>query len=286
MSRSRRRSGSDRAGARPSTMRYAEQQPNRRSHPTGTQRGLRSQLARIAAARAAYDILTTIVTSPPGHPDAQRARAARSSRVRRGSVCSTSKAAPHRSNGAPAALLRSPMCSGRPCRSSGSAGERALRNAVAMVQQLAELAPVTANAGARVLVLKGSARLLAGEISGSHRISRHRSPCPRPHRNRPHAQSAAIAAEATHPTPPARPAAICRPSYARTVYLSRSTSDWGDAGLPARRPRLGMAHASFRLAAPHWRCQSAMAIWLHTLEHGVVVHHTIRYQPSQCASSH
>src|SRR6202044_4283114 len=64
----------DTAGARASTMRYAVQQPNRRSNPTGTQRGLRAQLARITAARAAYDILTTIVRGRRPS-DAQRARA-------------------------------------------------------------------------------------------------------------------------------------------------------------------------------------------------------------------
>jgi hypothetical protein len=48
---------------------------------------------------------------------------------------------------------------------------RALRNAVAAMQQLAALASVAAEIGVRMLVLKGAARLLAGEPAGARMMA-------------------------------------------------------------------------------------------------------------------
>jgi hypothetical protein len=49
--------------------------------------------------------------------------------------------------------------------------QRSLRNAIAMVQQLAEIASLGAELGVRVMVLKGGARLIGGEAAGARSMA-------------------------------------------------------------------------------------------------------------------
>lgn len=254
-------------------MRYGEQRATRRSDPAATQRGLRSQLARISASRAAYDILTTIVRGRRPS-DAQRARAGDIPRDAWERVLDLEGCAAWLES----ARRRTPTLAdvlGPALPLIRTAGERALRNAVAMVQQLAELAPVAADAGARVLVLKGSARLLAGEIAGSRTMADIDLLVPGPAGAALHTalQSRLGYVPDATGTPGRHLPSLVRPDSLPIEIHERLA----DAGSPldariwdgARRIPLGGA----TLEIP-----SAMLIWLHTLEHGVVVHRTIRYR--------
>jgi hypothetical protein len=254
-------------------VRYAEQQPNRRSNPTGTQRGLRSQLARIAAARAAYDILTTIVRGRRPS-DAQRARAPSIPREAWERVldlegCAAWLETARRRTPALADVLGPALPIIR------TAGERALRNAVAMVQQLAELAPIAADAGARVLVLKGSARLLAGEIAGSRTMADIDLLVPGPSGAALHKalQSRLGYAPDATGTPGRHLPTLVRADSLPIEIHERLA----DAGSPLDA-RVWDGARIVPLGGAALEVPSAMVIWLHTLEHGVVVHRTIRYR--------
>ena len=235
--------------------------------------GLRAQVARISASRAAYGILTTIAR---GHrpSDAQRARAAiiprdAWERVLDLEGCAAWVESARRRTPALAEVLGPALPLVR------SAGERALRNAVAMVQQLAELAPVAANAGARVLVLKGSARLLAGEIAGWRTMADIDLLVTAPHAAALH--SAAQAKLGYTPDPTGTPGRHL-PSLVRADSLPIEIHErLADAGSPLDA-RIWEATRSIPLGGATLEVPSAIALWLHTLEHAVVVHRTLRYR--------
>jgi hypothetical protein len=254
-------------------MRYAEQRATRRSDPAATQRGLRSQLARISASRAAYDILTTIVRGRRPS-DAQRARAGDIPRDAWERVldlegCAAWLETARRRNPTLADVLGPALPLIR------TAGERALRNAVAMVQQLAELAPLAADAGARVLVLKGSARLLAGEIAGSRTMADIDLLVPGPAGAALHTalQSRLGYMPDATGTPGRHLPSLVRPDSLPIEIHERLA----DAGSPLDA-RIWDGARSIPLGGATLEIPSAMLIWLHTLEHGVVVHRTIRYR--------
>jgi hypothetical protein len=254
-------------------MRYVERRSAQRSPSASAQRGIRAQLARISASRAAYDILTTIVRGRRPS-DAQRASAAHIprdvwERVLDLEGCAAWLETARRRTPALADVLGPALPLIR------MAGERALRNAVAMVQQLAELAPVAADAGARVLVLKGSARLLAGEIAGSRTMADIDLLVPGPAGVALHAALQArlgYAADTTG-TPRRHLPSLVRPDSLPIEIHERLA----DAGSPLDA-RAWDGARTIPLGGAVLEIPSAMLIWLHALEHGVVVHRTIRYR--------
>jgi hypothetical protein len=254
-------------------MRYGEQQAKRRSDPAPAQKGLRGQVARITASRAAYDILTTIAR---GHrpSDVQRERAALIPRDAWERVLDLEGCAAW----AESARRRTPALAdvlGPALPLIRLAGERALRNAVAMVQQLAELAPIAADAGARVLVLKGSARLVAGEIAGSRTMADIDLLVAAP-------QAAALHATLQSalgyiPDPTGTPGRHL-PSLVRADSLPIEIHErLSDAGSPLDA-RIWQGTRRIPLGGATLEIPSAMAVWLHTLEHAVVVHRTLRFR--------
>ena len=192
-----------------------------------------------------------------------------------GNECSTWKAAPRGSS--PRAAARPALADvlGPALPLIRSAGERALRNAVAMVQQLAELAPVAADAGARVLVLKGSARLLAGEIAGWRTMADIDLLVSAP-------QAAAVHAALQSklgyiPDPTGTPGRHL-PSLVRADSLPIEIHErLSDAGSPLDA-RIWEGTRSIPLGGAALEMPGAMVIWLHTLEHAVVVHRTLRFR--------
>ncbi len=254
-------------------MRYGEQQAKRRSDPVRAQHGLRAQMARITASRAAYDILTTIARGRRPS-DAQRARAPLIpphawERVLDLEGCAAWVESARRRTPALAEVLGPALPLIRP------AGERALRNAVAMVQQLAELAPVAANAGARVLVLKGSARLLAGEIAGSRTMADIDLLVSAPHAAALHT---ALQSKLGYTADPTGTPGRHLPSLVRADSLPIEIHErLANAGSPLDT-RIWEGTRSVPLGGATLEIPSPIAVWLHTLEHAVVVHRTLRYR--------
>ncbi len=164
-----------------------------------------------------------------------------------------------------------------------TAGERALRNAVAMVQQLAELAPVAADAGARVLVLKGSARLLAGEIAGSRTMADIDLLVPGPPGAALHKalQSRLGYAPDTTGTPGRHLPTLVRADSLPIEIHGRLA----DAGSPLDA-RVWDGARIVPLGGAALEVPSAMVTWLHTLEHGVVGAPHDPVPSSRCAGSH
>ena len=254
-------------------MRYGEQQAKRRSDPVPAPRGFRAQVARITASRAAYDILTTIARGRRPS-DAQRAKAALIPRDAWERVldlegCAAWIETARRRAPALADVLGFSLPLVR------TAGERALRNAVAMVQQLAELAPVAAAAGARVLVLKGSARLLSGEIAGSRTMADIDLLVAAPQAAGLHA---ALQSQLGYIPDPTGTPGRHLPSLVRADSLPIEIHErLADAGSPLDA-RIWEGTRSIQLGGATLEIPSAMAIWLHTLEHAVVVHRTLRFR--------
>jgi hypothetical protein len=242
----------------------------------GASGGLTAWLRRMPAARAAYDVTTAAV---------------------RGSVFS--EAVRERATQAPAdvwqrvldlegcaawldrARQRSPMVAstlGSATPLVRSEGARALRNAVAMVQQLAELVPVAAAVGARVLVLKGSARLLAGEAAGGRTMADIDLLVADDRGGEADALHAALQSQLGYqPDEPGTPARHL-PSLIRAdslpIEIHRRLTDSGSAldGIIWDDAR------SVRLGAGTIEIPNATAVLLHTLEHAVVVHRAGRYR--------
>lgn len=254
-------------------MRYGEQQAKRRSDPVRAPHGLRAQMVRITASRAAYDILTTIARGRRPS-DAQRARAAFISRDAWERVldlegCAAWVESARRRTPALADVLGPALPLVR------SAGERALRNAVAMVQQLAELAPVAADAGARVLVLKGSARLLAGEIAGSRTMADIDLLVSTPQATALHA---ALQSRLGYTPDPTGTPGRHLPSLVRADSLPIEIHErLADAGSPLDT-RIWESTRRIPLGGSTLEIPGPIAVWLHTLEHAVVVHRTLRYR--------
>jgi Uncharacterised nucleotidyltransferase len=254
-------------------MRYGGQQAKRRSDPVRAQHGLRAQVARIRASRAAYGILTTIVRGRR-LSDAQRASAALIPRDAWERVldlegCAAWVESARRRTTALADVLGPALPLIRP------AGERALRNAVAMVQQLAELAPVAGDTGVRVLVLKGSARLLAGEIAGSRTMADIDLLVAAPQAAALHA---ALQSKLGYVSDPTGTPGRHLPSLVRADSLPVEIHErLADAGSPLDA-RIWEGTRSIPLGGATLEIPSALAVWLHTLEHAVVVHRTLRYR--------
>jgi hypothetical protein len=155
------------------------------------------------------------------------------------------------------------------------AGERALRNAVAMVQQLAEVAPVAADAGARVLVLKGSARLLAGEIAGWRTMADIDLLVSAPKAAVLHA---ALQSKLGYVPDATGTPGRHLPSLVRADSLPIEIHErLADSGSPLDT-RMWEGTRRIPLGGTALEVPGAMALWLHTLEHAVVVHRTLRYR--------
>lgn len=153
---------------------------------------------------------------------------------------------------------------------------RSLRNAVAMVQQLAEIAPIAAQVGARVLVLKGGARLLSGEPAGARSM----------------ADIDLLVADAESG------AALHSALEARLGYASEETGTpvrhlpslvragslpveihvrLSDEGSSLDR-RVWEGSQSVTIGAATVEIPSGTAVLLHVIEHAVVVHRVARYR--------
>jgi hypothetical protein len=245
----------------------------RRGNQQHTRRGVMAWMARTADARAAYDLLITIVRGLR-LTDTQRATAGGVSRDAWERVldlegCAAWVEGARRRTPALADVLgpATPLVRAE--------GERALRNAVAMVQQLAELAPIAAAVGARVLVLKGSARLLAGEIAGSRTMADIDLLVPGPSGAALHAAlQSQLGYQPDAPGTPDRhlPSLVRAESLPIEIH-GRLT----DAGSPLDANVWDGARA-IPLGGATLEIPSATVLVLHTLEHGVVVHRTIRYR--------
>lgn len=154
-------------------------------------------------------------------------------------------------------------------------GERALRNSVAMVQQLAELAKVAAAIGVPVLVLKGSARLLAGEIAGARSMADIDLLVPGEGGADLHdALRSRLGYAADEPGTPDRhfPSLIREGSL--PVEIHRRLSDEGsslDCRIWAGTRRVALDGATVEIP-------EATALLLHTLDHAAVVHRGARYR--------
>jgi Uncharacterised nucleotidyltransferase len=235
--------------------------------------GFRVWVARTSAARAAYDILTTIVRGRRP-TDAQRARAGSIPREAWERVldlegCAAWLETARRRTPALADVLgpATPLVRAE--------GERALRNAVAMVQQLAELAPVAAALGARVLVLKGSARLLAGEIAGSRTMADIDVLVAGSMGAELHAAlQTQLGYQADAPGTPDRHLPSLVRADSLPIEIHERLTDAGSA----LDQRVWEGTRSISLGGATLEIPSASVIWLHTLEHAVVVHRAIRYR--------
>jgi hypothetical protein len=235
--------------------------------------GIAAWVARTSAARAAYDILTTIVRGRRP-TDAQRARAAAIPREAWERVLDLEGCAAW----VESARRRRPALSevlGPAIPLVRAEGERALRNAVAMVQQLAELAPVAAAVGARVLVLKGSARLLAGEIAGSRTMADIDLLVAGASATALHtALQTTLGYQADAPGTPDRHLPSLVRADSLPIEIHGRLTDAGSA-LDAR---VWVGARTIPLGGATLEIPSASVIWLHTLEHALVVHRAIRYR--------
>ena len=134
----------------------------------GRSDSMASWLSRIPAARAVYDVVVSAVRESAAPAAAERARRAPLEVWHRVLDLEGCAAWLDRARQRSPALATSLGAATPLVRSEGA---RALRNAVAMVQQLAEVVPIAAGLGVRMLVLKGSARLLAGETAGARTMA-------------------------------------------------------------------------------------------------------------------
>ena len=243
----------------------------------GASGGLTAWLRRMPAARAAYDVATAAVRgfvfSEAARERATQAPADVWQRVLDLEGCAAWLDRARQRSPTLTATLGSATALVR------SEGARALRNAVAMVQQLAELVPVAAAIGARVLVLKGSARLLAGESAGGRTMADiDLLVADDGGGGGADALHAALQSELGYqPDEPGTPARHL-PSLMRAdslpIEIHGRLTDAGSAldGIIWEGPR------SVPLGAGTIEIPSATAVLLHTLEHAVVVHRAGRYR--------
>jgi hypothetical protein len=240
---------------------------------SGARRGLAAWPAEVAAGRAVYEIATAVVRGAPVEEGPAR-RAARASvdiwaRVLDLEGCAGWLDRAGRSAPGVAAVLAPAQGFLRAER------ERGLRNAVAMVQQLAELAPVAAGVGARVLVLKGSARLLAGEPAGDRSMADIDLLVPGDAGDAMHAAlRAALGYASDEPgTPDRHLPALVRPG-SLPIEIHRRVAD-APSALDSRvwdeARQVALGDAQIEIPSP-------TALVLHAIEHATVVHRAIRYR--------
>jgi len=240
---------------------------------TGARQRVTTWVARTAAARAAYDLLAAVVRGTP-LTDAQRAQAAAVPRDVWERLLDIEGCAAWLDH----ARRRTPRFAdifGPATALIRAEGERALRNAVAMVQQLAAVAPLAASVGARVLVLKGSARLLAGEIAGARTMADIDLFVPGAAGIALHAAlQSELGYQVEAPgTPERHLASLVRADSLPIEIHTRLT----DAGSALDR-RVWDGARTIPLGGASLEIPSATVILLHTLEHGVVVHRAMRYR--------
>ncbi len=152
---------------------------------------------------------------------------------------------------------------------------RSVRNAVAMVQQLAELASVATEVGARVLVLKGGARLLGGEPAGARGMADidllvAEGGGPALHA----ALVTRLGYASAEPGTPARHLSSLVRAGSLPVEIHTRLSDEGSS--LDRRVWEGTRQVAVGAAAVE--IPGATAVLLHVIEHAVVVHRAARYR--------
>jgi hypothetical protein len=152
---------------------------------------------------------------------------------------------------------------------------RSLRNAVAMVQQISEIASLAVELGARVLVLKGGARLLAGEPAGARTMAdidllTNEADAPALHA----ALQARLGYLPEEPGTPVRhlPSLIRAGSLPVEIHLRLS-----DEGSSLDR-RVWQGMRSVQLGQATVDIPGATPLMLHAIEHAVVVHRAARYR--------
>lgn len=231
-------------------------------------------VASAANARAVYDLIAAIVADDASIADANVRRAARVSNAVWEHVLKLEGCAAwleQKSRGARAIADQLAPAADYLRAESG----RSLRNAVAMVQQLAEIAPIAAELGVKVLVLKGGGRLLGGEAAGARTMADidllvADGGGPLFHS----ALQSRLGYRPEEPGTPSRhlPSLVRSGSLPIEVHLRLS-----DAGSLLDR-RVWSGSRSVMLGSATVDIPSATALMLHAVEHAVVVHRAVRYR--------
>jgi hypothetical protein len=234
--------------------------------------GLASWFTEAVQARAVYDVIAAI-TSGSAVSQAASGRAARATFAVWMHVLSLEGVAPWLESRA----RSSPQIASylAPAQDYIRAeAQRSLRNAIAMVQQVAEVAALGAQVGVRVLLLKGGARLIGGEAAGARSMADVdllvRNNGPVLHEAM---QTRFGYAPEVQGTPSRHLPSLIRENSLPVEIHTRLSDDGSSLD-----DRVWLGARSVDVGSAKVEIPSETAILLHTIEHAVVVHRAAKYR--------